>query len=78
MVTRAKKLPTICSILVILVWRSSFWPGDQAPQRGVVIHVIKEVERVRQQEEQEVKRDEEIRDEENGEVEEITHRAHET
>ena len=36
------------------------------------------VESVRQQEEQEDKRDEEEGDEVNGEVEEITHRAHET
>ena len=32
----------------------------------------------KKQEEQEDKRDEEIRDEVNGEVEEVTHRAHET
>ena len=46
--------------------------------RGLVIHDIKEVEGVRQQEEREDKRDEEEGDEVNGEVEEITHRAHET
>ena len=40
---------------------------------GLVIHDIKEVEGVRQQEEQE-----EIGDEMNGEVEEFNHRAHET
>ena len=45
---------------------------------GVFIHDIKEVESVRQQEEQEDKRDEEIGDEVYGEVEEITKRAHET
>ena len=44
----------------------------------VVVHDIKEVEGVRQQEEQEDKGDEEIGSEVNGEVEEITHRAHET
>ena len=37
-----------------------------------------EVEGVRQQEEQEDERDEEIRDEVNGDVEEVTQRAHET
>ena len=46
--------------------------------RGLVIHDIKEVESVRQQEEQEDKKDEEIGDEVNGEVEEVTQRAHET
>ena len=46
--------------------------------RACYIHEIKEVEGVRQQEEQEDKRDEEIGDEVNGEVEEITQRAHET
>ena len=46
--------------------------------RGLVIHDIKEVEGVRQQEEQEDKRDEEIGDEVNGEVEEVIQRAHET
>ena len=44
----------------------------------LVIHDIKEVEGAKQQEEQEDKRDEEIGDEVNGEVEEVTHRAHET
>ena len=48
-------------------------PSSSAEVRGLVIHDIKEVEGVRQQEEQEDKRDEV-----NGEVEEITHRAHET
>ena len=43
----------------------------------VVIHDIKEVEGERQQEEQEDKKDEEIGDEVNGEVEEVTQRAHE-
>ena len=43
-----------------------------------MIQDIKEVEGVKQQEEQEDKRDEKIGDEVNGEVEEITHRAHET
>ena len=52
-----------------------------AEVRGLVIHDIKEVEGVRQQEEQEDKRDEEEGDEVNGEVEEIrsnAQRAHET
>ena len=53
-------------------------PSSSAEMRGLVIHDIKEVESVRQQEEQEDKRDEEIRDVVNGEVEKITHRAHET
>ena len=48
-------------------------PSSSAEVRGLVIHDIKEVEGVRQQEEQEDKRDEV-----NGEVEEATHRAHET
>ena len=51
---------------------------SSAEVRGFVIHDIKEIEGVRKQEGQEDKRDEEIRDEVNGEVEEITHRAHET
>ena len=46
--------------------------------RGLVIHDTKEVEGVRQQEEQEDKRDEEIGDQVNGEVEEVSQRAHET
>ena len=53
-------------------------PSSSAEVRGLVIQDIKEVEGVRQQEEQEDKRDEEIGGEMNGEVEEITHRAHET
>ena len=52
-------------------------PSSSAEVRVVVIHDVKEVG-VRQQEEQEDKRDEEIRDEVNGEVEEVTQRAHET
>ena len=52
--------------LTYILWRSSFWPGWSAVVRGLVIHDIKEVEGV------------EIGDEVNGEVEEITHRAHET
>ena len=53
-------------------------PSSSAEVRGLVIHDIKEVESVRQQEEQEDKRNEEIGDEMNGEVEEVTQRAHET
>ena len=53
-------------------------PISSSRVRGLVIHDIKEVEGVRQQEEQEEKGDEEIGYEVNGEVEEITHRAHET
>ena len=53
-------------------------PISSAEVRVVVIHDIKEVEGVRQQDVQEDKRDEEIGDEMNGEVEEITQRAHET
>ena len=62
------------------LWRSSFLarrPSSSAEVSGLVIHDIKEVS-VRQQEEQGDKRDEEIGDEVNGEVEEVTHRAHET
>ena len=44
-------------------------PSSSTEMRGLVIHDIKEVEGVRQQEEQEDKRDEEIGDEVNGEVE---------
>ena len=46
-------------------------PSSSAEVRALVIHDIKEVEGVRQQEEQEDKRAEV-----NGEVEEVTHRAH--
>ena len=53
-------------------------PSSSAEVRGLVIHDIKEVESVRQQDEQEDKRDEEIGDEMNGEVQEVTRRAHET
>ena len=53
-------------------------PSSSVEVRVVVIHDIKEVEGARQQEEQEDKRDEEIGDEVNGEVEEVTQRAHET
>ena len=53
-------------------------PSSSAEVRVVSVHDIKEVDGVRQQEEQEDKRDEEEGDEVNGEVEEITHRAHET
>ena len=53
-------------------------PSSSAKVRGLVIHDIKEVEGVRQQEEQEDKRDEEIGDEVNAEVEEFSQRAHET
>ena len=53
-------------------------PSSSAEVRGLVIHYIKEVEGVRQQEEQEVKRGEEIGDEVNGEVEEIRRDAQHT
>ena len=53
-------------------------PSSSAEVRGIVIHDIKEIEGVKQQKEQEDKRDEEEGDEVNGEVEEITRRAHET
>ena len=53
-------------------------PSSSAEVRGLVIHDIKEVEGVRQQEEQEDKKDEEIGDEVNGEGEEITQDPHET
>ena len=66
-----------------LLWRRTCSPGgpsSSAKVRGLVIHDIKEV--VRQQEVQEDKRDEEIGDEVNGEVEEETRRdaqhTHET
>ena len=44
----------------------------------VEVHDVKEVEGERQQEEQEDKRDEEIGDEVNGEVVEVTQHTHET
>ena len=53
-------------------------PSSAAEVRGLVIYDMKEAEGARQQEEQEDKRDEEEGDEANREVEEITHRAHET
>ena len=54
-------------------------PSSSAEVRVVVIHDIKEVEGVRQQEVQEDKSGEEIGEEVNGKVEEeITQRAHET
>ena len=46
--------------------------------RGLFNQDIEEVAGVREQEVQKEKRDEEKGDEVNGEVEEITHRAHET
>ena len=52
--------------------------SSSAEVRVVVIHDIKEVEGVRQQEVQEDKRDEEIGNEVNGEVEEVTQHTHET
>ena len=51
-------------------------PSSSAEVRGLVFHDIKEVEGVRQQEQQEDKRDEKEGDEVNGEVEEVPHRAH--
>ena len=53
-------------------------PSSSAEVRVVVIHDIKEAEGERQQGEQEDKGDEEMGDEVNGEVEEVTQRAHET
>ena len=53
-------------------------PSSSAEVRVVVIHDIKEVEGVKQQEVQEDKRDEEIGDEVNREVEEVTQHTHET
>ena len=53
-------------------------PSSSAEVRGPAINDIKEVEGVRQQEEQVDKGDEEEGDEVSGEIEEITHRAHET
>ena len=51
---------------------------SSAAVRMVEVNDIKEVEGERQQKVQEDKRDKEIGDEMNGEVEEITQRAHET
>ena len=53
-------------------------PSSSAEVRVIVINDIKEVAGVRQQEVQEVKGDEEIGDEMNGEVEEVTQHTHET
>ena len=58
-----------------------FGQGGPAPQRkcaGLLSTTFKEVEGVKQQEEQEVKRYAEIGDEVNGVVEEVTQRAQET
>ena len=52
-------------------------PSSSAEVRGLVIHDIKEVG-VRQQEEQEDKRDEDMGDEVNGEVEEVRRDAQHT
>ena len=52
-------------------------PSSSAEVRVLVIHDIKEVEGVRQQEEQEDKRYEEVGDEGNGEFEEVR-RGHST
>ena len=56
---------------------SATGPSSSAEVRGLVNHDMKEVN-VRQQEEQEDKRDAVIGYEVSGEVEEVTHRAHET
>ena len=72
---RATMRTTTCTVEEFFLARG---PSSSAEVRGLVIHDIKEVEGVRQQEEQEDKRDEEIGDEVNGEVEEATQRAHET
>ena len=62
----------------LILWRSSFLarvPSSSAEVRGLVIHDIKEVEGVRQQEHQEDKRDEEKGDEVSGEVEDVRENA---
>ena len=51
-------------------------PSSSTEVRGLFIHDIKEVEGVRQQEDQEDKRDEEIGDEVKKEVEEVMHWHH--
>ena len=53
-------------------------PSFSAEVHLVVTHDIKEVEGERRQVEQEDKGDEEIGDEVNGEVEEVTQHTHET
>ena len=53
-------------------------PSSSAEVRGLVIHDIKEVEGVRQQEVQEDKGDEEMGEEVNGEVEDVTQHTRET
>ena len=57
---------------------SAMVTSSSAEVRGLFNQDIEEVAGVREQEVQEDKRDEEKGDEVNGEVEEITHRAHET
>ena len=52
--------------------------GQRSPSVAEVLSVSTEVECVRQQEEQEDKRDEEEGNEVKGEVEDVTHRPHET
>ena len=53
-------------------------PSSSAEVRGLVIHDVKEVEGVRQQEEQEYMRDEEIGDEVKRELEEVRRDAQHT
>ena len=72
---RATMRTTTCTLQEFFLTRR---PSSSAEVHGLVIHDIKEVEGVRQQEEEEDERDEEIGDEVNGEVEDATQRAHET
>ena len=75
----APKFLTLCSrVDTVEEFFLARGPSSSAEVCGLVIHDIKEVEGVRQQEEQEDKRDEEIGDEVNGEVEEVTQHTHET
>ena len=53
-------------------------PSSSVEVRGLFNQDIEEIEGVKQQENKEDKRNEEERSEVNGEVEEITHSAHET
>ena len=77
--------PSFLCICPCLLWRSSFWPGDQLLSGSA--HDVNDVEGVRQQEEQEDKIDEEIGDEMMERSKrslnvrmkhEVTQRAHET
>ena len=74
-------LPPACRKGFVEEWFSARVPKSSAEVRRAIIHDSKEVEVVRQQEQQDDKRENEEGDEVKGEVEEIrsnAHSAHET